>query len=821
MKEKAKKKKYLPKIALLAGLGFLFTLSSSNDVIKSVSADEAEYIVEVDYGDYNFVSYRKKKGEKIQLNANSTSSDGRPFFRWSASGGGGSFASENNPNTTYTVGINDASITANYYKYVVDPALIFNTPKEGNTPDISPEIDTLGASYGDVKYYRGENIDDSKLMSSSDTFIKGETYTVLIYVGAYSGYSYSGKGFYIWHPTKEKAAYFNGEKAIKTELFDGALIGFKKSYVATGLEVSITIETSEGIVRKSYANGDNFSLNSPQFNQEGKIFTYWSIKYGDVDIIDSRAIATNATVKTYDTYIVAVYLTLIDEFAFTLEEPQNGKKPMFVFNNLINNQYIYDFTHPLWHEVTFDSLNKKYNEVKRLVSDDTFTKDKLYKFSFYIEYGDEYQLNSNYKVLINGKDVSSTYVQDGRYMTFYAIFTASGVKHPLTIDEGKAYVDGSEVNLIEVGKEVTIKANEKDGYRFIEWVITLGDVKLVNTKSATTTFIMPDEALFIKATYKKLIDAVNLNVAFPVDGNKADFLNVGLNSEEFTFKKIAWYKGNGVFVSQAMNELDLFEKGKEYTVTVQLTAIDGYIFSYESKFKECFINNIKATTIVGDGTENVTFAATFTAIEKSEKVKISVINGTFFDGTSTNEFEVGSLVTVKANEIENKKFSHWLDQDKQIISSNNPYSFNAFKEITLTATYVDIVIKVKITLINGTFIDGSTIGEFPVDSLIRIKANIMEGKDFLYWKNQDDAIVSKDNDFYYKVDKETTLTAYYTDPIIPVPEPSVDDNSLHPGAIVAIVLGSVAVAEIGGFSLVYFAIKKKTWADFIALFKKK
>ena len=44
---------------------------------------------------------------------------------------------------------------------------------------------------------------------------------------------------------------------------------------------------------------------------------------------------------------------------------------------------------------------------------------------------------------------------------------------------------------------------------------------------------------------------------------------------------------------------------------------------------------------------------------------------------------------------------------------------------------------------------------------------------------------------------------------------------LSTGAIVGIVIGSVAVAGIGGFALVWFVIKKKSFADLVAVFKKK
>ena len=50
--------------------------------------------------------------------------------------------------------------------------------------------------------------------------------------------------------------------------------------------------------------------------------------------------------------------------------------------------------------------------------------------------------------------------------------------------------------------------------------------------------------------------------------------------------------------------------------------------------------------------------------------------------------------------------------------------------------------------------------------------------------------------------------------------PSDDEGGLGAGAIVGIVIGSVAVVGIGGFALFWFVIKKKSFADLIAVFKK-
>lgn len=53
------------------------------------------------------------------------------------------------------------------------------------------------------------------------------------------------------------------------------------------------------------------------------------------------------------------------------------------------------------------------------------------------------------------------------------------------------------------------------------------------------------------------------------------------------------------------------------------------------------------------------------------------------------------------------------------------------------------------------------------------------------------------------------------------PEQPKETKGLSGGAIAGIVIGSVAVAGLGGFALVWFVVKKKTFADLLAIFSKK
>ena len=47
------------------------------------------------------------------------------------------------------------------------------------------------------------------------------------------------------------------------------------------------------------------------------------------------------------------------------------------------------------------------------------------------------------------------------------------------------------------------------------------------------------------------------------------------------------------------------------------------------------------------------------------------------------------------------------------------------------------------------------------------------------------------------------------------------EGTFADGAIAGIAVGSVAVAGVGGFSVFWFVIKKKKFADLIVIFKKK
>ena len=96
-----------------------------------------------------------------------------------------------------------------------------------------------------------------------------------------------------------------------------------------------------------------------------------------------------------------------------------------------------------------------------------------------------------------------------------------------------------------------------------------------------------------------------------------------------------------------------------------------------------------------------------------------------------------------------------------------------------------------------------------------------EGKVFKGWKDESGKIVSTEKSYTFTVNGETTLTAVYDDMPSGGGEitPPAKKDGLSGGQIAGIVIGSVAVAGIGGFAIFWFAVKKKSFADLIAAIK--
>ena len=105
---------------------------------------------------------------------------------------------------------------------------------------------------------------------------------------------------------------------------------------------------------------------------------------------------------------------------------------------------------------------------------------------------------------------------------------------------------------------------------------------------------------------------------------------------------------------------------------------------------------------------------------------------------------------------------------------------------------------------------------------VTVTAEDKEGKEFKGWKDESGEIVSTNKSYTFTVSGEKTLTAVYEDKSSGGGEitPPAKKDGLSGGQIAGIVIGSVAVAGIGGFAIFWFAVKKKTFAELGVALKK-
>ena len=148
-----------------------------------------------------------------------------------------------------------------------------------------------------------------------------------------------------------------------------------------------------------------------------------------------------------------------------------------------------------------------------------------------------------------------------------------------------------------------------------------------------------------------------------------------------------------------------------------------------------------------------------------------------------------------------------------------------YKQVeSIPATGEPAQVPVTVTGGNGT-------GNYTEGETVTITANAPEeGKTFKGWRDASGNIVSTDAIYTFTVTGEVSLTAVYEDINAgggeqpgggqPGGEQS-EKTGLSGGQIAGIVIGSVLLAGIGGFAIFWFAVKKKKFADLIALFMKK
>ena len=194
----------------------------------------------------------------------------------------------------------------------------------------------------------------------------------------------------------------------------------------------------------------------------------------------------------------------------------------------------------------------------------------------------------------DGSVISGTTYEVSSDTTFYAIWESK--EYSIIVTDGKATIGaGSEISKAAQGTTITLTANAApDGKVFDKWVVESGNTTLEDANSETTTFIMPDSEVSVKATYKNA-PVTTYSLTTQVNGGHGTIsasktgLAVG-STETIIFTPDAGYEIDTVTVNGAAtpvlaNVLDVtMDADKTVIVTYKATG-STHTHSYGTEWK--------------------------------------------------------------------------------------------------------------------------------------------------------------------------------------------------------------------------------------------
>ena len=351
--------------------------------------------------------------------------------------------------------------------------------------------------------------------------------------------------------------------------------------------------------------------------------------------------------------------------------------------------------------------------------------------------------------------------------------------YDITVTDGTASAPTAKYQ-----EEVTVTANAPaTGKEFDKWVVSGITLTNEDLAKSTVTFRMPASNVTMEATYKDVVYRITVT-------------NGTATPETATYQT-------------------------EVTVKANVPATDMYFDKWEVTGLDTTGMDLTKTEIKFQmPAGNVTFTATYLTVTKYE---IYVVDGT----KDKSPAKAGETITITANPAPTGKvFDKWTCETAGVTiefesatSSTTTFEMPA-SNIKIQAHFRDVEAAPSIEIkVEG----GTGAGTYKEGDSVTITANDpAEGKVFKGWQDASGKIVSTNKSYTFTVNGETILTAVYEDKPSGGGEitPPAKKDGLSGGAIAGIVIGSVAVAGIGGFAIFWFAVKKKTFADLGVALKK-
>ncbi len=524
----------------------------------------------------------------------------------------------------------------------------------------------------------------------------------------------------------------------------------------------------------------------------------------------------------------------------------------------------YEITKPTTMAVTdelvpvTDLVGKEYNETAQ---EPTFGGTLVRGTDFEVSYA--VKAGSTGKLDINGKPVGAgTYIvtvtgkgaYEGSFTKEFVIAKASGPAAPILKGYAPTTVGGSDGKITGTTKDMeydvdSLFTNPKDCSDGETTGFTEGTyfvrIKETDNYKASATFavqvrlytVTVEDGAGEKVTKHRTDDIVTITVTKPAGKalSKWVFFNIIIPDEKketITFEMpdcdvrlVAVFEDiedteYRVTVTNGTASAATAKYQQEVTVTANEPDDDEYFDKWEVTGLDTTGMDLTKTEIKFNmPAGNVTFTATYLRVTKYGIVVV--------DGTKDKEVaKAGETVAITANPAPaGKVFDKWTCETAGVTiefeSATSPKTTFVMPacEITIQAHFRDVEAAPSIEIkVSG----GTGAGTYKQGDSVTVTAEDKEGKEFKGWQDENGEIVSTNKSYTFTVNGETTLTAVYEDKSSGGGEitPPAKKDGLSGGQIAGIVIGSVAVAGIGGFAVLWFAVKKKTFEELGVALKK-
>ncbi len=451
----------IPKEVLATGNDSVITTKYNSEAVFSI-VNPVSYNITVKDGISRVdgaIQSSAKEGATVTIKANDKA--GYVFDKWVVVSGDFTLVDENNKETTFVMPESYVEIKATYKEIVYSVEVFVTAPVKDNTADTTTmSVNSTGYSATNVEWYKGEGVVSSMLMGATDKFIAGEKYTVVVTVTVNSGYVFAGDST-LGKSINRQAAKLNSGSGTDT-------ITIKTTFdVPTEPipEHSVTVENgkiSGGATTGTFAEGASVTItaNAPAADM---MFDKWTVTGITLTSEQLSSQTFTFTMGTNDVTITATYKA-IPKYTVTVVD---GKLADGTTSGSFKAGESITIAADAKEGFTFD---------KWTVSGITLSSEQLSSATITITVGtNDITLTATYEEVI-----------------------VPALKYKVTVENGSA--DGDE---FKMGQVVTITAGKApEGKEFDKWVVVSGEVTLANANSESTTFVMPDGAVEIKATYK-------------------------------------------------------------------------------------------------------------------------------------------------------------------------------------------------------------------------------------------------------------------------------------------------------------------------------